>query len=95
MTRCQPFRSASNSELLLSFGSDKMELLPEFTGDYWLSVGKITVDISTVHRWGIKSKDGGRNMDLNDKPRCARPVSATHDFNRQTFDELIQENRRK
>jgi transposase len=69
-----------------------MKLLQEFTGYYWLSMAKITVDISTVRRWVIKSRDNGSNMDLNDQLQWGRPVSATHDLNMQNFDELIQEN---
>jgi hypothetical protein len=52
---------------------------------------KITMDISTGHCWVIKSRDSGRNMYLNDQPRCGRLVSATHDLNRQNFNKLIQE----
>jgi hypothetical protein len=52
---------------------------------------KITMDISTVHCWVTKSRDSGRNMDLNDQPRCRRPVGATHDKNRQNFDKRIEE----
>jgi hypothetical protein len=48
-----------------------MKLL-QFTGDYCLSMVKITVDISTVHCWVIKLRGSGRNMDLNDRPWWGR-----------------------
>lgn len=65
----------------------KVKFLLEFTGIYWLSRVKITVDISHVCHWVIKSRDIGRNVDLNDKPRSARLVSTTHVLNRQKFDD--------
>jgi hypothetical protein len=47
-----------------------MKLLQEFIDDYRFPMVKITVDISTVRRWVIKSRDYGRNMDVNNTPRC-------------------------
>jgi hypothetical protein len=52
---------------------------------------KITVDISTVRRWVINSRDSGRNMDVNDPPLCERPIRATHDLNMQNFDKQIND----
>jgi hypothetical protein len=65
----------------------KVKFLLEFTGIYWLSRVKITVDISHVCHWVIKSRDIGRTVDLNDQPRSARLVSTTHVLNRQKFDD--------
>jgi transposase len=53
--------------------------------------GEDAVDISTVHHWVRKLRDGGRNLDLNGQPQSGRPVTATH--NRQKVNEVIQENR--
>ena len=47
------------------------------------------MDISTVHHWVRKSKDSGGKLDLNDQPQSGRPISATHNLNRQ---KVIQEN---
>jgi hypothetical protein len=52
--------------------------------------GEEAVDISTVRRWLIKSRDTGRNVDVNDQPRSESPVTASHYVNRQKVDELIQ-----
>jgi hypothetical protein len=54
-----------------------------------------TVDVSTLRRWVIKSRDSGGNLVLNDHPRSGRSVSATDDLNRQNVDEVIQENGQK
>jgi hypothetical protein len=65
----------------------KMKLSLKFTSDY----GEDTVNISTVHHWVGKSWDSGGNLDMNDQPQSGKPVSATHNLNRQR---VIQENRR-
>lgn len=85
----------TNSELLTSSGREKMKLLPEFAGDYWLYMVKITTDISPVCRWVIKVRDSGRNLDLNDQPLSGKLLCATHVLNRQKFEEFIQEYQRK
>jgi biotin operon repressor len=41
-----------------------------------------------------KSKNSGGNLALNNQPQSGKPVGATHNFNRQKFNELIQENHR-
>ena len=56
---------------------------------------KITTDISTVCSWLIKARNSGRNLDLNEEPRSGKLLCATHNLNRQNFEEFIQENRRK
>jgi len=56
---------------------------------------KITTDISIACPWIIKTRDRGRNLDLNDQPRSGKLLCATHDLNRQKFEEFIQESRRK
>jgi hypothetical protein len=38
-----------------------------------------------------KSWDSDGNLDLNDQPTPGRPVSATHNLNRQKAEKLIQE----
>jgi hypothetical protein len=55
---------------------------------------EFTVDRSTILHWARKSKDNGGNLNPNDQSQSERPVSATHDFDRENFDERIQENRR-
>jgi hypothetical protein len=54
--------------------------------------GEDTVDISTVRRWVIKSRDSDGNLDLHNQSLSGRPVTATHDLNWQQFNELIEEN---
>jgi hypothetical protein len=51
-----------------------------------------SVDVSTVHCWMRKSRDSGRNLDLNDQLLPGRPVTTTHNLNKQEVNELIQEN---
>jgi hypothetical protein len=53
--------------------------------------GEDTVDISTVHRLVRKSRDSGRNVDVNDQPRSGRSVTTTHYVNRQKV-KLIHKN---
>ena len=48
--------------------------------------GEDAVDINIVPLWVRKSQDSGGNLVLNDKPQSIRPVSATHNLNRQKFD---------
>jgi len=45
--------------------------------------------------WVIKARTLGRNLDLNDQPRSGKLLCTTHDLNRLTFEEFIQENQRK
>jgi hypothetical protein len=53
--------------------------------------GEDAVNISPVHRWMRQSWDSSRNLNLNDQPCFGRPVTTTHDLNRQKVDKLIQE----
>lgn len=52
--------------------------------------GKDRVDISTVRLWVRKSWESSGNPDLNEQPRSGRPVSATHDLNRQEIGKLTK-----
>ena len=49
-----------------------------------------TVDISTVHHWGRDSREGGRNVDLNNQPWSGRSVSATQNLKRQDLTKLLK-----
>jgi hypothetical protein len=44
--------------------------------------GEDAVDIGTVCCWVRKSRDGGRNLDLNDQLLSGRPDTAAHDLSR-------------
>jgi hypothetical protein len=53
------------------------------------------VDISTVHHWTNRCKDGKpEKSDLCDKQRIGWPVTATNEFHKKQVDEMIKENRR-
>ena len=52
--------------------------------------GEGTVNISTVHHWVINLRDNGRNLNLNDQSHSGRPVTATHNLNKQKFDEVVE-----
>jgi hypothetical protein len=49
--------------------------------------GEDTVDVSTVHL-AEKGRDNGGNLYLDDWLQSGRPVTATHDLNRQKVDSL-------
>jgi hypothetical protein len=51
---------------------------------------KDTVDINTVRRWLKKSRDTGGQLNLNDQPHFGRPVTATHDLEKQKVDEFFK-----
>jgi hypothetical protein len=53
--------------------------------------GEGTVNIRTVYRWGIKSRDSGGNLDVHNQGLSGR-LTVTDNLNRQRFDEVIQEN---
>jgi hypothetical protein len=58
----------------------------------------MTVDISTVRCWVIKSRHIGRNLDVSIQPRSGWLVSATHESNRKNSTNLfkkIDEKRRR
>lgn len=57
--------------------------------------GEDSYGISTACPWIIKARDSGRNLELNDQPRSGKLLCATHNLNRQKFEEFIQESRRK
>lgn len=76
--------SSSNSQKLPSFWGTIMKLPSELSGEDTMNIGTLCSRVE-------KSRDSARNLDLNDLPQSWRPVVATHSFNRQKFDELIQE----
>jgi hypothetical protein len=53
-----------------------------------------TVDTSTVCNWVRESRDSDKNLDLNEQPQSDRPVTATHNLNKQKANKVIQENLR-
>ena len=57
--------------------------------------GPDCLDVSNVRRWVRRCQDEGvGSVDLNDKPRSGRPLTATDDWHKDKVDEMIQENRR-
>jgi hypothetical protein len=53
------------------------------------------VDVSTVHHWANRHKDGepGKS-DLCDKQQLGQPVTETNEFHKEQVDEMIKENQR-
>jgi len=72
-----------------------MKLLPDFTGDYWLYMVKITTDMSTACPWVIRARGSGRNLDLNNQPQVesffAQPTIWTGKNSRNSF-KKVEEN---
>jgi hypothetical protein len=54
--------------------------------------GEDTVNMRTVHQWVRKLRDSGENLDLSNQPWSRRPVTSTHDLNRQNVGQLSEEN---
>lgn len=50
------------------------------------------MDMSIVHHWVRKLRDSGGNLDLSNQPSSRRPVTSTHDLNRQNGGQLFEEN---
>jgi len=51
-----------------------------------------TVDMSIVHHWVRKLRDSGGNLGLSNQPWSRRPVTSTHDLNRQNVGQRFEEN---
>ena len=57
--------------------------------------GTECLDVSNVRRWSKKCKEGEVGvLDLSDKHRSGRPLSATDDSHKEAVDAMIQDNRR-
>jgi hypothetical protein len=54
--------------------------------------GEDTVDMSIVDQWVRKLEDSGGNLDLSNQPWSRRPVTSTHDLNRQNVGQFFEEN---
>ena len=48
-----------------------------------------------MRHWVRKSRDSGRNADLNDQPWSGRPVTTTHYVNRQKLTNLLEKKKLK
>jgi len=66
-----------------------MKLSPEFSGSYWLFIVKILWASILCHRMR-NLKDNGRTLDVNDQLCSGRPVSTTHNGNRQKLGYFLE-----
>jgi len=53
--------------------------------------GEDKVNISSACCWVRESRESARNLDMNDELWYGRPVTLTHNLNRQKVNRLFQE----